>query len=176
MLNLFNSTSIATPSSFDIIVHAAGITQNSLFMRTPDDTIRSIIDVNVMAPMLLTRALIKPMVKQQWGRIIFLGSVVGHLGNRGQTIYGASKAALEGFSKSLSREVGHANITSNVIAPGYINTDMSAAFIESQGSLLTDRISLKKIGDVKDIAKTALFIIESEYITGQVIHVDGGLH
>ncbi|EFA84166.1 Short-chain dehydrogenase/reductase superfamily [Heterostelium album PN500] len=160
---------------FDILVHAAGITQNDLFFRSKSNDVRTILQVNLQTPIDLTRLLLKPMIKKQWGRVIFLGSVVADQGNRGQSIYSASKAGLVGFSKSLSREVGHFNITSNVISPGYIDTDMSAPYIASQGETLIERIPLKRIGNVEEIAKAALFLVESNYITGQVIRVDGGL-
>ncbi|GAM24241.1 hypothetical protein SAMD00019534_074160 [Acytostelium subglobosum LB1] len=160
---------------FDIIVHAAGITQNDLFFRSKPEELRMLNKVNFEAPIYLTRMLLKPMLRKQWGRIIFMGSIVADMGNRGQTLYAASKAGLVGFSKSLSREIGHQNVTSNVIAPGYIQTDMSADYIQSLGDTLIQRIPLRRIGDVEDIAKTALFLIESNYITGQVIKVDGGL-
>ncbi|EGG16280.1 Short-chain dehydrogenase/reductase superfamily [Cavenderia fasciculata] len=171
-----DSSSSSSSSSFDIIVHAAGIAQSSLFMRTNPEETTSIINTNLVSPIYLTRQLIKPMVQSKWGRIIFIGSVVGSMGNKGQTIYGASKMGVVGFSTSLSKEVGSFGITSNVVSPGYTETDMTASIIQSPlASKILEKIPIGRFGHVNDISKTVMFIIESDYLTGQNIHVNGGL-
>ncbi|EGC36413.1 hypothetical protein DICPUDRAFT_77919 [Dictyostelium purpureum] len=156
-----------------ILVHSAGVSHNELFIRSKQNNIEEMLHTNLLSPIQLTKPFLKDMMKLQYGRIIFIGSVVSEMGNKGQTIYSSTKSALLGFSKSLSKEVGHYNCTSNVIIPGFIDTDMSKDYINQQ---LIDSIPLKRIGNTKDISKTALFLIESDYITGQSIQVDGGLY
>ena len=117
------------------------------------------------------------MMKSKWGRIIYISSIVGLAGNQGQTNYAASKAGLVGLSKSIAKEMGSRNITSNVIAPGYIDTDMTSFLTDEQKDNILDKLSIKRIGKPEDIANIVSFLAsdESEYITGQVISVDGGI-
>ncbi|KAN0034303.1 hypothetical protein ACTFIV_000800 [Dictyostelium citrinum] len=174
-----------------ILVHSAGITHSELlFKKSPNDNdsninnnnnkyhsindnSNEIMTTNLLSPILITQSFLKDMMRLKYGRIIFIGSVVSEMGNKGQTIYSSSKGGLNGFSKSLSKEIGQFNCTSNVISPGFIDTDMSQQHINNE---LINSIPLKRIGNTKDISKTVLFLIESDYITGQNIRVDGGLY
>ncbi|KAM9987262.1 hypothetical protein ACTFIY_011659 [Dictyostelium cf. discoideum] len=171
-----------------ILVHSAGITHSELLFKKSsndnnnnnyinynsiNDNSNEIMTTNLLSPILITQSFLKDMMRLKYGRIIFIGSVVSEMGNKGQTIYSSSKGGLNGFSKSLSKEIGQFNCTSNVISPGFIDTDMSQQYINNE---LINSIPLKRIGNTKDISKTALFLIESDYITGQNIRVDGGLY
>ncbi|KAK5576097.1 hypothetical protein RB653_007235 [Dictyostelium firmibasis] len=182
-ISLFNNDNI--DNKIGILVHSAGITHSELLFKKSsnnndnnyhsiNDNGNEIITTNLLSPILITQSFLKDMMRLQYGRIIFIGSVVSEMGNKGQTIYSSSKGGLNGFSKSLSKEIGQFNCTSNVISPGFIDTDMSKPFINNEQ--LINSIPLKRIGNTKDISKTVLFLIESDYITGQNIRVDGGLY
>jgi len=161
----------------DILVNNAGITKDNILPRMKDEEWNNVIQTNLTGNFYTSQRAIKKMIKNKWGRIIFISSVVGISGNQGQANYAASKAGLIGLSKSISREVGSRNITSNVIAPGYIETDMTS-FIDSENKEnIIEQLSIKRMGKPEDIANMVSFLSkdESEYITGQVIPIDGGL-
>jgi len=160
-----------------ILVNNAGITKDNLLPRMPEDDWDSVLNTNLKGGFRATKRAIKGMIKNKWGRIIYISSIVGVDGNAGQSNYSASKAGIIGFAKSISKEVGSRNITSNVVAPGYIETDMTSTFTEEQKEVILDKISIKRLGKGEDIANIVSFLAsnESEYITGQVIKVDGGL-
>eukprot|EP01132_Coremiostelium_polycephalum_P013616 gene13616-16572_t len=166
-------------SSIDIFIHSAGITKNELFIRNKildenDNSLNEIFNTNFNSSVLICRMISKGMLRKSWGRIIFIGSVVGSMGNKGQSLYSATKSAMNGFSKSLSKELGHFGITCNVVEPGFIESDMTKEFLNHKE--LLEKIPLKRFGTTQDVSKTVLFLIESDYITGQVIRVDGGLY
>jgi 3-oxoacyl-[acyl-carrier protein] reductase len=168
------ATSYGSP---DILVNNAAITRDNLFLRMKDDEWDTVMDTNINAVFYLTKACIRNMLKARWGRIISIGSIVGTIGNPGQTNYAAAKAAVVGFSKSLAHEVASRNITSNVIAPGFIETDMTDVLPEEQKQHLLNQIPMQRLGRPDDIASVAAFLAsdEAQYITGQTIHVNGGM-
>jgi 3-oxoacyl-[acyl-carrier protein] reductase len=161
----------------EVLVNNAGITRDNILPRMKDSEWNDVIQTNLTGSYLTTQRAIKNMMKNKWGRIIFISSVVGISGNQGQSNYAASKAGLIGFAKSVSKEMGARNITSNVIAPGYIETDMTSFLSEENKEIIIEQLSIKRIGKPEDISNVVSFLSseESEYITGQVISVDGGL-
>ena len=162
---------------FDILINNAGITNDALFLRMDLEKWQRVIDTNLKANFLLTSALSKKMIKKKWGRIINITSVVGHTGNFGQSNYSASKAGIVGMSKSIALELAKRNITVNCIAPGFIETSMTAILSESQRKSLIEKIPMGKIGSPLDVANCVEFLVseKSEYVTGQTLHVNGGL-
>ena len=163
-----------TPS---ILINNAGITSDQLFLRMKDEDWDNVIATNLTGTFNLTKALIKGMIKNRYGRIINISSVSGLMGNPGQVNYSSAKAGLSGFTKSLAKEVGSRGITVNSIAPGFIETDMTSYLDENAKEKLTQDIPLKRLGSVNDIAELAIFLAseDASYITGQTISVDGGL-
>lgn len=161
----------------DILVNNAGITKDGLIIRMSEKDFNDVIDINLKGTFNATKAVSAVMVKQRYGKIINISSVVGVTGNAGQCNYAASKAGVIGFSKSVARELAARNINVNVIAPGYINTDMTSVLPEKVKEEVLKTIPMKKIGDPKEVANLALFLSSnlSDYITGQVINVDGGM-
>lgn len=161
----------------EVLVNNAGITRDNILPRMKDSEWDDVIQTNLTGSYLTTQRAIKNMMKNKWGRIIFISSVVGISGNQGQSNYAASKAGLIGLAKSVSKEMGARNITSNVIAPGYIETDMTSFLSEENKENIIEQLSIKRIGKPEDISNVVSFLSseESEYITGQVISVDGGL-
>ena len=161
----------------DILVNNAGVTQDGLAMRMSDADWQHVLDVNLTAAFRLSRAVLRGMVKRRWGRIITVTSVVGAVGNAGQANYAASKAGLTGFSKSLAVEVGARGITVNCIAPGLIETDMTADLRENARADWVSDIPAKRIGVPDDVAACAVFLASEEagYVTGQTLHVNGGM-
>jgi len=161
-----------------ILVNNAGITRDNLLMRMKDDEWDSIIDTNLTSVFRLSRAVLRAMMKARYGRIINIASVVGVMGNAGQTNYAAAKAGMVGFSKSLAREVGSRNITVNCVAPGFIDTDMTRALPETQRTALLDHIPLGRLGQVEDIAHAVSFLASAQagYVTGATLHVNGGMY
>ena len=161
----------------EVLVNNAGITRDNILPRMKDSEWDDVIQTNLTGSYLTTQRAIKNMMKNKWGRIILISSVVGISGNQGQSNYAASKAGLIGFAKSVSKEMGARNITSNVIAPGYIETDMTSFLSEENKENIIEQLSIKRIGKPEDISNVVSFLSseESEYITGQVISVDGGL-
>ncbi len=162
----------------DIIVCNAGITKDGLSMRMPIEAFEDVIEINLTANFILNQAAIKKMIKNKTaGRIINMSSIVGVSGNPGQANYCASKAGLIGMSKSLALEVASRGITVNVVAPGFIASNMTDALTDAQKALITEKIPMKMIGKANDIANAVAFLAsdDSSYITGQTIHVNGGM-
>nr|MBV6628860.1 3-oxoacyl-ACP reductase FabG [Oceanococcus sp. HetDA_MAG_MS8] len=163
---------------FACIVHNAGVTRDNLLLRLDDAAIAEVLHTNLIGAISLTRACLRGMMKQRFGRVVCLGSVVGAAGNAGQTNYAASKAGLEGFARSLAREVASREITANVVAPGFIDTDMTRGLSEEQRQSLLGSIPLGRLGQPEDIAAAVRFLCSDEaaYITGQTLHVNGGMY
>lgn len=161
----------------DVLVNNAGITKDMLLMRMKKEDFESVIDVNLVGTFNVTKNVIQYMMKQRSGRIINISSVVGISGNAGQTNYSASKAGIIGFSKSLAKEVGSRNILVNVVAPGFIETQMTDVLKDDMKEEISKQIPLKRMGRTQDVANVVKFLAseDSSYITGQVIQVDGGM-
>jgi 3-oxoacyl-[acyl-carrier protein] reductase len=164
--------------TIDILVNNAGITKDNLLMRISEEDFDSVIEINLKSVFNLTKAVIKPMMKQRSGSIINMSSIVGITGNAGQSNYAASKAGIIGFSKSVALELGSRNIRCNVIAPGFIETEMTAALPEETVKNWRAGIPLKRGGTPEDVANACVFLGSemSAYVTGQVLSVDGGMH
>lgn len=160
-----------------ILVNNAGITRDNLLMRMKDDEWDDIIDTNLSSVYRMSKACLRGMMKAKQGAIINIASVVGVMGNAGQTNYAAAKAGIMGFTKSLAREIGGKNVTVNTVAPGFIDTDMTRALSDEQRDALTQQIPLKRLGEPEDIARTVTFLASQggAYITGQTINVNGGM-
>lgn len=161
----------------DILVNNAGVTQDGLVMRMIEKDWDCVLDTNLKGAFFLTKALMRPMIQRRSGRIINIASVIGLIGNAGQSNYAASKAGLIGFTKSVARELASRQVTVNVIAPGFIHTDMTAQLSDEHKEAIVKQIPLGKIGEAEDIAEAALFLAspKSNYITGQVLTIDGGM-
>ncbi|WP_113897981.1 3-oxoacyl-ACP reductase FabG [Francisella tularensis] len=164
--------------AIDILVNNAGITRDNLMMRMSEDEWQSVINTNLSSIFRMSKECVRGMMKKRWGRIISIGSVVGSAGNPGQTNYCAAKAGVIGFSKSLAYEVASRNITVNVVAPGFIATDMTDKLTDEQKSFIATKIPSGQIGEPKDIAAAVAFLAseEAKYITGQTLHVNGGMY
>ena len=162
----------------DILINNAGITKDNLSIRMKEDEWKKVIDINLTSTFLITKNIIKKMLKSKKGKIINITSVVGHSGNIGQTNYAASKAGVVAMSKSLALEYGKKNITVNCVSPGFIISDMTAKISEEHKDFMKSRISLNKFGNPEDIANTIAFMSSnlSNYITGETIHVNGGMY
>jgi len=160
-----------------ILVNNAGITRDTLLMRMKDEDWDSVISTNLTSVFRMSQAVLRPMMKARVGRIISISSVVGHMGNAGQTNYAAAKAGMTGFTKSLAAEVGSRGITVNCVAPGFIETDMTAELSEEITNKMLARIPAGRLGNVKEIAATVAFLASpsAAYITGETIHVNGGM-
>ena len=160
-----------------ILVNNAGVTRDQLLMRMSEDDWETVLDTNLRSVYRLSKACLRGMMKARGGRIISIGSVIGSSGNAGQANYAAAKAGMMGFSRSLAREVGSRGITVNVVAPGFIDTDMTREMNEVQREAMLNDIPLKRLGEADDIAATVGFLASSSaaYITGQTIHVNGGM-
>lgn len=161
----------------EILIANAGVTKDTLLMRMTDDDWQSVIDTNLTGTFRVVRRASRPMMRGRFGRIILISSVVGLLGSPGQINYSSSKSALVGMARSLTREIGSRNVTTNVIAPGFIETDMTAVLPEETIADYTKRIPAGRLGSVDDVAQAALFLAgdHAGYISGAVIPVDGGL-
>ena len=161
----------------EVLVNNAGITKDQLFLRMKDEDWDDVIETNLNGLFRVTKAFIKPMVKNKFGRVINISSVAGLMGNSGQVNYSSSKSAMVGFSRSLAKELGSRNITSNVVAPGFIETDMTTFLNDDEKAEVSKNIPMKRFGTVQDVAKCIVFLAsdEANYITGQTISVDGGL-
>ncbi len=168
----------ADHGKIDILVNNAGITRDGLLMSMDDDQFEDVLTTNLRSAFWMTRAVSKYMVRKKSGRIINISSVAGVMGNPGQTNYAASKAGLIGFSKSVAKELGKRKITCNVVAPGFITTDMTASLPDSVTGPAKELIPLRRFGEVGEVAKVVVFLASeaASYITGQVIVVDGGMH
>ena len=160
-----------------VLVNNAGITKDQIFLRMKDEDWDDVIETNLNGLFRVTKAFIKPMVKNKFGRVINISSVAGLMGNSGQVNYSTSKSAMVGFSRSLAKELGSRNITSNVVAPGFIETDMTTFLSDAEKQEVSKNIPMKRFGSVEDVAKCIVFLAsdEANYITGQTISVDGGL-
>ena len=161
-----------------VLVNNAGVTRDNLLLRMKEDEWQTVFDTNVGGLYRLCKPLLRPMTKARWGRIINLSSVVGRMGNPGQSNYVASKAAIEGFTRALAQEVGSRSITVNAVAPGFIETDMTDALTDDQKTAMLDRIPLRRMGQVDDVAAIVSFLASDEaaYITGETLQVNGGLY
>jgi 3-oxoacyl-[acyl-carrier protein] reductase len=161
-----------------ILVNNAGITRDQILIRMKEDEWDSVLETNLRSVFRLSKACLRGMMKARTGRIISIASVVGAMGNAGQTNYAAAKAGMMGFSRSLAREIGSRNITVNVVAPGFIDTDMTRALDDKQREALLKDIPLHRLGEPEDIAGTVLFLASAQggYITGQTFHVNGGMY
>ncbi len=186
MLNVVDPTSIDTVlatiraefGEVDILVNNAGITRDNLLMRMKDDEWQDIIDTNLTSVFRLSKAVMRAMMKKRFGRIITIGSVVGTMGNAGQVNYAAAKAGVIGFSKSLAREVASRGITVNVVAPGFIETDMTRTLTDDQRAGILAQVPANRLGDAKEIASAVAFLAsdEASYISGETLHVNGGMY
>ena len=163
--------------SVDILVNNAGLTKDNLIMRLKNEDWDTVLDANLRGAFVAIRAASRGMMKRRWGRIINIASVVGIVGNKGQTNYAASKAGLIGLTKSVAKELASRNILANVVAPGFIETDMTAAMTPEARTALSGQIPLERLGNPADIAGAVAFLASdaAAYITGQVIVVDGGM-
>jgi 3-oxoacyl-[acyl-carrier protein] reductase len=161
----------------DILINNAGMTKDNLLLRLKDQDFQDVFDINFMSAVRLSRAFLKGMMKKRWGRILNISSIVGVMGNGGQTNYAATKAAMIAFSKSLAQEVASRNITVNCIAPGFIKTHMTEVLGDDIKQKLEANIPLGYVGDPSDIASSVAFLASNEarYITGHTLHVNGGM-
>lgn len=166
---------VAGPIS--ILINNAGVTRDTLLLRMKDEDWNAVLETDLTSVFRLSRAVLRGMMKARKGRIVSIGSVVGVMGNAGQANYGAAKAGLIGFSKSLAREIGSRGITVNVVAPGFIETDMTRALPEESRKSLLAQVPLEKLGQPEDIAAAVAFLISpgASYITGETLHVNGGM-
>ena len=161
-----------------VLVNNAGITRDMLAMRLKDNDWDAVLDTNLKAVFRLSRAAIRPMMKQRYGRLISITSVVGAIGNAGQVNYAAAKAGVAGMTRALARELGSRNITVNCVAPGFIETDMTASLPEAQQQALLTQIPLGHLGKPADVAHAVAYLAspQASYVTGQELHVNGGMH
>lgn len=186
VLDVTNSQQVEQLMSFfadskespSILVNNAGITSDNLLLRMDDDEWYKVIETNLNSIYRMSKACLKPMFRARWGRIISVGSVVGSSGNSGQVNYTAAKAGVVGFSKSLAQEIGSRGITVNVVAPGFIDTDMTSALPDLVKEEMLKRIPMRKLGQAEDVADAVAFLASNsaKYITGETIHVNGGMY
>lgn len=167
----------AAEGGIDILINNAGITRDNLLLRMKDDEWQDIIDTNLTSIFTLSKAVLRGMMKKRCGRIVNVGSVVGSAGNAGQANYAAAKAGVIGFSKSMAREVASRGITVNVVAPGFIDTDMTKSLSDDQKEAIFKDIPANRLGSPDEIAATVAFLVSdgAAYITGETIHVNGGM-
>jgi 3-oxoacyl-[acyl-carrier protein] reductase len=186
VLNVTDATAIdaaikdveANEGAITILVNNAGITRDTLLMRMKDDDWDAVMDTNLKSVFRLTRAVSRAMMKARFGRVVNIGSVVGSMGNAGQVNYAAAKAGLIGLTKSLAAELGSRNITVNLVAPGFIDTDMTQAMPEAQRTKLVEMIPAGRLGSPQDIAEAVKFLCSdgAGYVTGTTLHVNGGMY
>ena len=169
---------VSTAGGLQVLVNNAGITRDMLAMRLKDDDWDAVVDTNLKAVFRMSRAVMKPMMKQRYGRIINITSVVGAAGNPGQANYAAAKAGVAGMTRALARELGSRQITVNCVAPGFIDTDMTASLSSDQQQGLLAQIPLGHLGKPEDVAHAVAFLASTQagYVTGQEIHVNGGMY
>jgi len=169
--------SAAKMGGIDILINNAGITRDNLFMRMTDEEWQAVLDINLTATMKLCKGVVRGMMKNRWGRIINISSVVGSTGNPGQANYAASKAGMVGMSKSLAFEVASRGITVNIIAPGFIETPMTDKLNEDQKTNIMNQIPAGRMGTVTEIASAVLYLAspEASYLTGATLHINGGM-
>ena len=161
--------------SVDILVNNAGITKDGMALRMSEEDFDAVLKINLTGTFNMTQAVLKPMTKARAGAIINLSSVVGLTGNAGQANYAASKAGVIGFSKSIAREVAARNVRVNVIAPGFIESDMTAVLSDKIKDAMMGQIPMKRFGQAEEVAEVAVFLAKQEYLTGQLLAIDGGL-
>ena len=161
-----------------VLINNAGITHDSLLVRMKDDEWSDVIETNLAGTFRLCKSVLRSMIKARWGRIVNVSSVVARMGNPGQTNYAASKAGIEGFTRALAQEVGSRGIPVNCVAPGFIDTDMTAALGDAQVDNLAATIPLGRIGAPRDVASAVSFLVSEDagYVTGETLHVNGGLY
>jgi 3-oxoacyl-[acyl-carrier protein] reductase len=186
MLNVADSGSVETVlkaineqfGAPAVLVNNAGITKDNIMLRMKDDEWFDVIDTNLNSLFRLSKACLRGMTKQRWGRIINISSVVGSMGNAGQANYAAAKAGMDGFTRALAREIGSRSITVNSVAPGFIDTDMTKKLPEEQRLALQGQIPLQRLGSPEEIAGVVAFLASdaAAYITGETIHVNGGMY
>lgn len=171
-------TELQTFGPPNILINNAGITRDNLLLRMKVDEWNAVLETNLSAVFKLTQLCLKPMLKAQSGRIINISSIVGCTGNPGQANYAAAKAGLIGFTKALAQEVATRNITANVVAPGFIATDMTSQLNENQRTMLLEKIPVKRLGSAQDIAHACVFLASdwAAYVTGNTLHVNGGMY
>lgn len=168
-------TAIEKLGSVDILVNNAGITKDGMMLRMTEEDFEAVLKVNLTGTFNMSQAVLKPMTKAREGAIINVSSVVGLTGNAGQANYAASKAGVIGFSKSLAREVAARNVRVNVIAPGFIQSDMTDVLSDKIKDAMMGQIPMKRFGQAEEVADVAVFLASQEYLTGQVVAIDGGL-
>jgi 3-oxoacyl-[acyl-carrier protein] reductase len=168
---------IEAMGGLDILVNNAGITRDQIFMRMSDEDWQNVLDVNLTSTMRLCRAVMRPMMKARWGRIINISSIVGSTGNPGQANYAASKAGVIGLTKSIAYEVASRGITANAVAPGFIATAMTDKLTDDQKAKITGQIPASRMGEPDEIAAAVLYLSSAEagYVTGTTLHVNGGM-
>lgn len=161
----------------DIIVNNAGITKDNLFLRMDDQEWSDVIQTNLSGVFRISKAFIRAMFKKRWGRIVNISSIVGKTGNAGQANYSAAKAGLEGLTKSIAQEVASRGITANLVAPGFIDTDMTQVLPDMVKEEILKKVPMKRLGEGQDIANAVLFLVSdnAKYITGETLHVNGGM-
>jgi 3-oxoacyl-[acyl-carrier protein] reductase len=176
-VNRMVETAVNTMGHVDILVNNAGVVRDQIIMRMTDEEWDTVLNIDLKSAFLCTRAVLRHMLKQRWGRIISIASVVGIMGNAGQANYAAAKAGIIGLTRSIAKEAGSRGITANAIAPGFIETKMTEKLDEKQRQAFTQRIPLGILGTPRDVAEAVAFLAseEAHYITGQVINVDGGM-
>ena len=162
----------------DILINNAGIVADNIILRMTDEQWNDVININLTGLFHLTKCCLKHMMKSRYGRVINISSVIGTTGNTGQSNYAAAKAGISGFTKSLAQELGSRNITANVIAPGFIETEMTSKLTSEQRDAILKQQAITRLGRVEDIANSTLFLSSSfaDYITGQTLHVNGGMY
>jgi 3-oxoacyl-[acyl-carrier protein] reductase len=176
-VNRMIETAVNTMGRVDILVNNAGVVRDQIIMRMTDEEWDTVLNIDLKSAFLCTRAVLRHMMKQRWGRIINIASVVGIMGNAGQANYSAAKAGIIGLTKSIAKEAGSRGITANAIAPGFIETKMTEKLDEKQRLAFTQKIPLGTLGAPRDVAEAVAFLAseEAHYITGQVLNVDGGM-
>jgi 3-oxoacyl-[acyl-carrier protein] reductase len=176
-VNRMIETAVTAMGRVDILVNNAGVTRDQLIMRMTDEEWDTVLNIDLKSAFLCTRAVLRPMMKQRWGRIINIASVVGIMGNASQANYASAKAGIIGLTKSIAKEVGSRGITANAIAPGFIETKMTEKLDDEHKKAYLERVPLGTAGTPKDVAEAAAFLAseEAHYITGQVLGVDGGM-
>jgi 3-oxoacyl-[acyl-carrier protein] reductase len=169
---------VAERGRIDILVNNAGVTRDNLLMRLTEDDFDAVVRTNLKGTFLVTKVVSRQMIRQRWGRIVNMSSVVGEMGNAGQSIYAATKAGILGFTKAMARELASRQITVNAIAPGFITTDMTSTLPEAARKEFAERIPLGRFGAPEEVAELALFLVSdaAAYVTGQVVGINGGMY